>query len=395
MTWHVARHFDAVPDLARALQLLEEIDADVPTRVPVSLDMPIGLYGAGNLGRMARDFLKAVWYDFDFVVDRNAESLRDDPAWDGKPIYHPDHVPEALKRSHLLLMTVATAPQAPLETYLADLGFRHIVPFYDFSERFRHLHPLSNGWLAQAFSETDKEMAGAALAGFADDVSRAHHLQFLAWRRLRQEWTFAPAEVTGNDRFFIPEVMNTLRPGEVLLDAGAHHGSVSLDFDHRRPDWKQIVAIEPDPANSAVLGQAFAERWPGERGRRPTILSSALGAHQATAPFHDGLGYASQLAESGRLRVEVTTIDALGIEPTFIKLHLEGAELAALKGGWQTIREHRPIIAATIYHNDDGIWKTPIWLMRAVENYRFLFRLHSWCGTGAVLYAIPDERISS
>jgi hypothetical protein len=50
------------------------------------------------------------------------------------------------------------------------------------------------------------------------------------------------------------------------------------------------------------------------------------------------------------------------------------------------------VIAATVYHNDDGIWKTPLWMMHSLEDYRFLFRVHSWCGTGAVLYAIPAER---
>ena len=394
LTGHLERHFDALPGVARSLALLEEIHAGVPTSVPVSLAKPIGLYGAGNLGHMARDFLKAVWYDFDFVVDRNAGALSADPAWLGKPVYHPDHVPAALKISHQLLVTVATAAQVPLERELAALGFQHIVPFYDFSEKFRHLHPLSNGWRAGPLSLTDKSMTGAVLAGFADDASRAHHLQFLAWRRLRQEWTFAPAPVTGQDRFFIPEVLAGLRPGDVFLDAGAHHGSVALAFDRQRQgDWKQIIAVEPDPANRAVMQQAFADHWPAEARKRPTILDNALGARRQTAAFHHGLGYASQLADTGRRKVEVTTIDLLDAAPDFVKLHLEGAELETLKGGWQTLKQARPIVAATVYHNDDGIWKTPLWMMQAVDNYRFLFRLHSWCGTGAVLYAIPAERM--
>jgi len=391
---HQARHFDVLPGVGQSLALLEEIHAGEPTIVPVSLAKPIGLYGAGNLGHMARDFLKSVWYDFDFVVDRNADSVRDDPAWEGRPVYRPDQVPAALKKTHQLLVTVATAPQVPLESQLAGLGFEHIVPFYDYAQKFRHLHPLSNGWRAGPLSITDKSMAGAVLSSFADDVSRAHHLQFLAWRRLRQEWTFEPAPVSGQDRFFIPEVLAALRPGEVFLDAGAHHGSVTLDFDRRRAgDWKQIIAVEPDPANRAVLQQAFADRWPADQRQRPTILDNALGAHRQSAAFHHGLGYASQLADTGRKKVEVTTIDALDIAPGFIKLHLEGAELPTLKGGWQTLKQSRPIVAATVYHNDDGIWKTPLWLMQAVDDYRFLFRLHSWCGTGAVLYAIPAERM--
>ena len=75
-----------------------------------------------------------------------------------------------------------------------------------------------------------------------------------------------------------------------------------------------------------------------------------------------------------------------------MKLHLEGAELAALQGARKTLLANRPIVAATVYHNADGIWKTPLWLMETLPDYRFLFRAHSWCGTGAVVYAIPKAR---
>jgi hypothetical protein len=63
-----------------------------------------------------------------------------------------------------------------------------------------------------------------------------------------------------------------------------------------------------------------------------------------------------------------------------------------LKGARQTLLTSRPIVAVTVYHNADGMWRTPLWLMQTLPDYRFLFRSHSWCGTGAVVYAIPKER---
>ena len=86
-------------------------------------------------------------------------------------------------------------------------------------------------------------------------------------------------------------------------------------------------------------------------------------------------------------------LDTLGLAPTFIKRHLEGGELPALKGARETLAKHRPLVVATVYHNDDGIWRTPSWLMETLPDYRFLFRAHSWCGTGAVVYALPRERV--
>ena len=97
-------------------------------------------------------------------------------------------------------------------------------------------------------------------------------------------------------------------------------------------------------------------------------------------------------AQAGRMRVVRRRLDALNLDPTVIKLHLEGAELPALKGARDTLLRRRPIVLATVYHNDDGVWRTAQWLMETLPDYRMLFRTHSWCGTGAVIYAIPNER---
>ena len=385
-----ARHLPGVPDAASAQALLNEIAAPKANLSPVVTDAPIALYGAGNLGRMAREFLDVVGRKFALVIDRNIAGLRNDPYWWGHEVMAPDAVPDEVKLSHVVLVTVATAAYAPVEAALREAGFAHVVPFYDFAEGFRNVHPLSNGWFAGAFSELDMRMTQRALDGFGDDVSRAHHLQFLAWRRLRQEWTFEGAPVRGNDRFFIPEVMDILGTDEVLIDAGAHHGSVIETFAERmNGSFRRVVAVEPDAGNRERL-RAFVETsLLGDK--RIAIFDCALGSAPGEARFHSGLGYASRISSTGKDAVRIEMLDALG-PASFLKLHLEGAELEALKGARELLRRDRPIVAATVYHNDDGIWRTALWLMETLRNYRFLFRLHSWCGTGAVVYAIPEER---
>lgn len=385
-----ARPFPGVPHAAAARALLNEIATPRVALSPFLSDAPIALYGAGNLGRMAREFLDAVGRPFDLVIDRKAAGLRNDPYWWGHRVMAPGAVPDDIKRSHVVLVTVATAAYAPVEAALRDDGFDHILPFYDFAEGFRDVHPLSNGWFAGAFAELDLKMIGRALDGFADDVSRAHHLQFLAWRRLRWEWTFEGAPVTGDDRFFIPEVMAVLRDDEVFVDAGAHHGSVVEAFAERTNGrFESIVAVEPDAANRERLLSFIETAMPDDD--RIAVLNCALGREAGEARFHSGLGYASQVSSTGKETVRVETLDSLG-RASFLKLHLEGAELDALKGGREMLLRDRPIVAATVYHNDDGIWRTALWLMETLSDYRLLFRLHSWCGTGAVIYAIPEER---
>jgi FkbM family methyltransferase len=154
--------------------------------------------------------------------------------------------------------------------------------------------------------------------------------------------------------------------------------------------FRQIVAIEPDPGHRVALEAKLQALLPGDP--RVAIYDCAIADRDGEMLFHAGLGYASQLSPTGKLRVGARRIDALGLAPSFVKLHLEGAELAALRGARETLIDNRPIVAATVYHNDDGIWRTASWLMQTLPAYRFFFRLHSWCGTGAVIYAIPNER---
>ena len=304
---------------------------------------------------------------------------------------HPDDVPPATKRNVRLAVSIVTSPYVPLERSLLEIGFQDIVPFYDLAESFRQMHPLSNGWFAAPLSADGVENTANVLSRWDDDVSRAHHLQFLAWRRLREEWTFDAAPMPNGSRFFIPEVTGVLHDREILLDAGAHHGSVTETFvKQTKGAFRQIVAIEPDPFNRAVLEDQLQSCLPGDP--RITICDCAVAEGEGEAAFHDGLGYASQISGMGRLRVTTRPLDALGFSPSFVKLHLEGSELAALKGAREMLLSNRPIVAATIYHNADGIWKTPLWLMETLPRYRFLFRAHNWCGTGAVVYALPDER---
>ena len=390
---HKARSFNDPPNAAQAASLLAELATAPCPYSAVSADKPLALYGAGNLGRLARDFLKTVGQDFGLAIDRNARELASDPDWSGVRLVHPDDVTDAEKNGVRLAVSVVTSAYAPLENSLLDRGFKDVVPFYDVAENFRHLHPLSNGWFAGPLTAQDRVNTASVLAQWDDDVSRAHHLQFLAWRRLREEWTFEAASVSTCSRFFIPEVVSVLHDNEILVDAGAHHGSVIEAFLRQtKGAFRQIVAIEPDPANRTKLEDALHNVVP--RNARVTVCDFALAEDEGEALFHGGLDYASQLSQTGRTRVRTRPLDALGVSPTFIKLHLEGAELVALKGAKRTLLEARPLIAATVYHNADGMWKTARWLMQTLSDYRFLFRIHSWCGTGAVIYAIPHERIA-
>jgi hypothetical protein len=224
---HRARSFNRLPSLDEAMSTFATTPCLAP---PPPTERPLYLYGAGNLGRLAREFLIAVGHEPVGIFERG------------------DPTPEADAR---VAVSVITSPYVAIERSLAARGCADVVPFYDLAEGLRGQHPLANGWFADPLTLVDQCEIETVLAGWDDDVSRAHHLQFIAWRRLREEWIFEDAPVV-TERYFIPEVTAGLHDHETFLDGGAHHGSVSVAFAARAANLR-VIAVEPDVANRAVL----------------------------------------------------------------------------------------------------------------------------------------------
>ncbi|MFA6096769.1 MAG: FkbM family methyltransferase [Candidatus Paceibacterota bacterium] len=376
-----------VSSLRSGDELLEGILSSDRELFPRKIDRPVVLYGAGSLGKMAKNFFDYLHMPYLYVVDKNAAQYKKDKYWQGVNIIHPSEVKETDKTNCLLVICIVTIPLIALRDQLRDDGWGDVAFFYDVSEFYSNRYPINNGWFLNKINENEKKAIGKVYSSFADDTSRLYYLQFLAWRKLRIELLFESLEVNNDNRFFIPEVVSVLHGDEVFVDCGAHWGFVMEKFvkvvEHR---YKALYAIEPDSNNVKMLEERL------KNISSIKILKCALGDVNGEGKFYQGFDYASKLSENGGDLVKITTLDRMNIPATFIKLHLEGGDLKALKGAVNTIREYRPIIAVTIYHNADGVWETPYFLMSNTRNYKYYLRLHSWGGTGAVLYAIPKER---
>jgi FkbM family methyltransferase len=98
----------------------------------------------------------------------------------------------------------------------------------------------------------------------------------------------------------------------------------------------------------------------------------------------------------GHRTVPAISIDALVAEENIadvdlIKLDLEGGDAEALAGAVNTITNHRPQIAASIYHYVNDFWRIPELLMRICDDYHFYLGAYSRERWETILYAIPRE----
>lgn len=170
-----------------------------------------------------------------------------------------------------------------------------------------------------------------------------HFLALLAGRGAGTGWAF--------ERELLAATQQVFRPAPVFFDVGAHTGKWATGMQKRFPE-ASIFLFEPSPGAVGRLRNAQTERW--------VVLPVAVGANAGRASFRIASG--RQVDSSASLYerrdgsfanrsytpidVEVTTIDDTIAERglpfvDFIKMDIEGAELAALEGAAGALSDNR------------------------------------------------------
>ncbi len=180
------------------------------------------------------------------------------------------------------------------------------------------------------------------------------------------------------------------RRGEVVIDCGACIGEVSLLFSGLVGTEGQVHLFDPVPlharycrlqaqnneALAAVMqinSLAVGKRTTDNRGGRADVQTITPGALTidsfSTTTLDD---YA---------KARVARVD-------FIKMDIEGAEMDALDGASECIREFKPRLAISAYHRPDEFWTIPRRIKDLYPGCRLYFGHHTPSGGESVYYAI-------
>lgn len=154
-----------------------------------------------------------------------------------------------------------------------------------------------------------------------------------------------------------PEVIfaayRILKSGDLAIDGGANTGYVSITMAALVGSKGKVLAFEPDPDNMDKLQRnirindayqiSISERplWSADEPVNLYFNPRDSGGHSLRP-----LGYETEHIKS----MQGITIDSLKVKPKLIKLDVEGAEISAMLGGAQTIREHQPYIICEMNH---------------------------------------------
>ncbi|MBE6101400.1 MAG: FkbM family methyltransferase [Selenomonas ruminantium] len=189
----------------------------------------------------------------------------------------------------------------------------------------------------------------------------------------------------GEQYFGLKEL--TPKSGESFVDGGAYDGLTALSFAKwAGDDFGRIICFEPDGANQELCRQRLASFPSG----KAELVPKGLWSKSATLHFDSQGNQGSSLVDTGDASVEVTSLDEelCGQKVSFIKMDVEGAELAALKGAQKIILEQHPKLAICVYHKPEDIFEIPQLLLSYHDDYCFFLRQYALSGAETVLYAL-------
>ncbi len=233
---------------------------------------------------------------------------------------------------------------------------------------------------------------------WADQESAESFLGILRWRLLAD---FRGIPTQSSHEQYFPDDLFQVGPHEVFVDCGAFDGDTIRALPSGWTERFRVVGAGTGPAEFCE-----AASLSGRLGQ-PRLVDYCLTLRRGSAAGNlrfsaTGTEMASVTSE-GCLTVEAVPLDELLNDqaPTFIKMDIEGFELEALAGAVEIIRRFRPIMAITVYHHSDHLWKVPLAIAsaadpqfdtRAPAEYSFYLRSYQTEFWETVCYAVPRSR---
>jgi FkbM family methyltransferase len=178
--------------------------------------------------------------------------------------------------------------------------------------------------------------------------------------------------------------------GDHVIDAGGCFGDTAVGFADAVGAQGRVYVFDPLPKHCAIMRQQL-EMNPA---LAPGISIFPIGLSDRIndiGPLPDD-GLINPGARIIAANVPTSTIDEVVARNDipridFIKMDIEGSELAALRGAEATIRRCKPKLAISLYHRPEDFFSIPFWVDSLGLGYRMFIDHYSIHNEETVLFA--------
>jgi len=336
-------------------------------------DIPLLLWGAGNVGNKAYEYLlnKEIQVSDVFVGDKQPNQI-----FHGKTVLSFDEA--CLKHKNFNIFVARILRDENNDSILSAknvTGVYHLEPALFFEESDFDI----------AYFMKNKEAFVWTYENLADNLSKEG---FIAFINARISKTYEHIKkFYCKDKYFCDDIFS-YRDNEVYVDCGVFRSTTIQSFidalhSNSITTYDYIYVFESDKEKFEDLLELSSRVEKLHNINKRAWSEKSILAYEPTA-------VSNSLYIKKEESIATDTVDNIlnGNKATLIKTSMGGSSLEAIKGAKQTIIEHKPKLTATVYSKADEMITLPQYIKSLVPEYKIYFRFHTYSTLETVLYAV-------
>ena len=328
------------------------------------------LFGASEGGVEIFQKLSDLEVEVDYFCDNNISLWGTE--FCGKLVLSPSELLGLLDPDIL----ISSSFQTEIYSQLKGMGFQNVYHF-----------PLVDIISAKHYNIEyhikNSKLVAKAFDLLATDQSKA---VFACLIRYRLEQDLEHIKMIRTNDMYLPEcIINSMQKDATIFDVGAYNGD-TVDQFLRIKNVKNIYAFEPELSNYEKIRNKFS-------ANKSVIAENMVISNHTGKMYISNEGAESSVSNkhsSDAMEVLSSKLDDYcGINklvPSYLKMDVEGFERQVLAGAQQLIKEHKPLMAISIYHRASDLWKIPLLVKEINQEYRIQLMHHSYNICDSVLY---------
>ncbi|MEI8129298.1 MAG: FkbM family methyltransferase [bacterium] len=310
----------------------------------------------------------------DYVIDDFAP---EGTIFEGSKVVKAQDIPQ----DAIVVNCVLMAYVGVVNERLTDCGIMSVIPvadlYYLYPEKFEF--PTFTLETREKFLNNIQQWQ-EIFDNLADSISKKTLKDILMYRLTSQDEFLSEYKVRIKEQYF--EDFLNLKDGEVFVDCGGFDGDTSEEFIARCPNYEKIYFFEPSETNLLKAKERLADQTNVE------FIDKGVSDKEECLCFSFN-GSASKVSGEGEFTIQTTTIDKyIDKKITFIKMDLEGWELAALKGSESHIKNDCPKLAIAVYHKPQDFYEIFEYVKSIQPKYNVYLRHYTQGWSETVMFFV-------